>query len=119
VKGRLECTAFQKLLCVLLGTVLVQLAGCGQSGAPTTENRAGPRRESREASARKRYDLSRDEERGGHALKKHVGRADEELRERLRLEPNISAASTWTDRDAAETTVAEALATNGVASKTG
>ena len=29
----------------------------------------------------------------------------------MRLEPNISAASTWTDRDTAETTVAEVLAT--------
>jgi hypothetical protein len=74
------------------------------------ENRAEPRRESKEATATRRYDLSRDEERGGHTLKKHLGRSDEELRERLRRERNISAASTWTDRDTAETTVAEALA---------
>jgi len=38
-----------------------------------------------------------------------VGRTDAELRERLSRERNISAASTWTDRDAAETTVAQAL----------
>ena len=56
-----------------------------------------------------RYDLARDEERGGHTLKKHVGRTDEQLEERLRRERNISAASTWTDRDSAERTVAEAL----------
>ena len=31
-----------------------------------------------------RYDLVRDEERGGHTLKKHVGRTDEQLEERLR-----------------------------------
>jgi hypothetical protein len=55
-----------------------------------------------------RYDLARDEERGGHTLKKHVGRTDEQLQERLRRE-RISAASTWTDRETAETTVAEAL----------
>jgi hypothetical protein len=55
-----------------------------------------------------RYDLSRDEARGGHTLRKHVGRSDEELRERLDRE-HISASSTWTDRAAAETTVAAAL----------
>lgn len=69
-----------------------------------------PRRESEEATATRCYDLSRDEERGGHTLKKHLGRTDEELRERLRRERNISAASTWTDRDTGETIVAEVLA---------
>jgi hypothetical protein len=59
-----------------------------------------------------RYDLARDEDRGGHTLKKHVGRTDDELRERLRRERNISAASTWTDRAAAEETVAAALRAN-------
>jgi len=55
------------------------------------------------------YDLGRDEERGGHTLKKHVGRTDEQLQQRLRRERSISAASTWTDREKAEATVAEAL----------
>lgn len=56
-----------------------------------------------------RYNLARDEARGGHTLGKHVGRFDEELRERLEREPNISAASTWTNREVAEATVAQAL----------
>lgn len=56
-----------------------------------------------------RYDLSRDEDRGGHTLRKHVGRTDDELRERLQRERDISAASTWTDRPTAEETVAAAL----------
>ena len=56
-----------------------------------------------------RYDLERDEERGGHTLERHVARTDEELRERLQRERNISAASTWTDRETAEETIAEAL----------
>jgi|GEM_PF-2482826 len=56
-----------------------------------------------------RYDLERDEARGGHTLAKHVGRSDEELRERLETERSISAASTWTNREVAEETVAEAL----------
>lgn len=56
-----------------------------------------------------RYDLERDEDRGGHTLKKHVGRTDAQLQERLDHERNISAASTWTDRETAEETVAAAL----------
>jgi hypothetical protein len=57
-------------------------------------------------------DLSQDESAGGHTLRKHVGRTDDELRERLRRERNISAASTWTDREAAEHAVGIALAQN-------
>jgi Bacterial CdiA-CT RNAse A domain len=57
-----------------------------------------------------RYDLEEDESLGGHTLYRHVGRTDEQLATRLRREPNISAASTWTDREIAERTVAAALA---------
>jgi hypothetical protein len=55
------------------------------------------------------YDLQRDEQLGGHTLRKHVSQSDEELRERLEQEPHISAASTWTNTDLAEQTVAAAL----------
>jgi hypothetical protein len=55
------------------------------------------------------HDLSRDDEMGGHTLRKHVGRTDEQLRERLENERGISAASTYTDRAAAETAVGETL----------
>jgi hypothetical protein len=57
-------------------------------------------------------DLSQDESAGGHTLRKHVGRTDDQLRERLRHERNISAASTWTDRDTAERAVGTALEQN-------
>jgi hypothetical protein len=60
------------------------------------------------ASARRR-DLSADEAMGGHTLARHVGRTDAELADRLRREPQISAASTWTDRDSAERAVGAAL----------
>ena len=56
-----------------------------------------------------RYDLVRDERRGGHTLARHIGRSDAELRDRLRRERSISAASTWTDLPTAETTVARTL----------
>lgn len=57
-------------------------------------------------------DLSQDEAAGGHTLRKHVGRTDDELRERLSRERNISAASTWTDRPTAERSIGAALAQN-------
>ena len=55
------------------------------------------------------HDLSQDEAAGGHTLKKHVGRTDDQLRERLSHERNISAASTYTDRQTAEQVVGTAL----------
>jgi hypothetical protein len=85
--------------------------GCGQAPQPerAVRNREEPRATTRSEANSDRYDLERDESRGGHTLSKHVGRTDEQLRERLRRERNISAASTWTDRASAEEVVAEAL----------
>lgn len=57
-----------------------------------------------------RHDLSQDEAAGGHTLRKHVGRSDAELRERLNRERDISAASTWNDRASAETAIGAAIA---------
>ncbi len=69
-------------------------------------------RPSHEAPSDERHDLSVDEQRGGHTLARHVGRTDAELLERLARERGISAASTYSDRAAAESTVARALAQN-------
>jgi hypothetical protein len=55
------------------------------------------------------YDLQRDELLGGHTLARHIGRTDEQLAERLRREPQISAASTYTDVTTARRVVALAL----------
>ena len=90
-------------------------AACG-NGHPATPPHAAnapvsvsaPRRPTAPAPAA-RYDLARDERRGGHTLARHIGRSDAELRERLRRERSISAASTWTDLPTAETTVTRAL----------
>jgi hypothetical protein len=54
-------------------------------------------------------DLSQDEAAGGHVLRKHVGRTDDELRERLERERNISGASTYTDRSTAEHAIGAAI----------
>ncbi len=109
MKDQLRFASIRRFLIVLLATVLLQLAGCGQTPAPTLRNGEQPPRNSSVPAAVNRYDLARDEERGGHTLKKHVGRTDEQLQERLRQERNISAASTWPDRETAEVTVADAL----------
>lgn len=76
-----------------------QTAGA-TAASPSSGNPGGP------------HDLSQDEAQGGHTLKKHVGRTDDQLRERLQDEPRISAASTWTDRATAEQAVGAALAQN-------
>ena len=59
------------------------------------------------------HDLSIDEAMGGHTLARHVGKTDAELTERLRREPQISSASTYTDRATAERVVGAALASPG------
>jgi hypothetical protein len=96
-------------LVVALTMVPGWLAGCGQTSGPGGVNPEGTQRGSPARAAGERYDLARDEERGGHTLKKHVGQSDEQLQERLLQEGEISAASTWTDRETAEATVAEAV----------
>ena len=58
-----------------------------------------------------RYDLDRDEARGGHTLQRHIGKTDAELRERLDSE-SISTDSTYTDRATAEMAVAAATREN-------
>ena len=60
-----------------------------------------------------RHDLSVDEAMGGHTLARHIGKTDEELIERLRREPDISSASTYTDRGTAERVIEAALASGG------
>ena len=94
----------------VLSVLLVLLSACGQNPAPKTP----PREEARSAVSGEnpkedRYDLARDESRGGHTLARHVGCTDEQLAQRLRKERNISAASTWTDRETAEDTVGTAF----------
>lgn len=99
---------------LLVAVCIFCACGCGQSSVPAPASREEPRREAvvKSSVVVDRYDLVRDEERGGHTLKKHVGQTDEQLAERLRRERNISAASTWTDLETAEETVAEALRAN-------
>lgn len=99
---------FAILFCLLSG--LFAVSGCGSRRSPDEGQ------EDRRPKARVEfpapslgYDLGRDEQRGGHTLARHVGRTDNELRERLARERNISAASTWTDRATAEAAIGQGL----------
>jgi hypothetical protein len=76
----------------------------GPPSAPATSASTPP-----PPTAANSYDLDRDERLGGHTLARHVGRSDIELRDRLRREPGISAASTYTDRTTAERVIATTL----------
>src|ERR1700738_2990580 len=92
--------------------LLLWISGCGASpdpGLPEIPRGEIPSAANGPPDEAARYDLARDEVRGGHTLDKHVGRSDSELRERLATERNISAASTWTNREVAEETVGQAL----------
>jgi hypothetical protein len=51
---------------------------------------------------------------GGHTLAKHVGKSEEFLRNRLATEPHITAASTFYDRQTAETTLSAFMDANAV-----
>src|SRR3982750_1152674 len=86
------------ILIVLLVAGAIACRNQPQAGAEQPKKRAAPTR-----------DLSIDEGRGGHTLGRHVGRTDEQLRERLQHERNISAASTYTDRETAERAVTAAI----------
>jgi hypothetical protein len=109
VKIRQELQA--SFSCMILFLIVGLLFGCGQTPVTETPRQIENRSAAAQAENRSsdRYDLERDENRGGHTLDRHVGRTDEQLAERLRRERNISAASTWTDREVAEETVAAGL----------
>jgi hypothetical protein len=89
--------------CLLLVALSCQPAQTHSDSSEAPDRAANP------ALAR---DLSQDESAGGHTLQKHVGQTDEQLRERLRRDRHIAAASSWTNRLAAEQAVAAALEQN-------
>jgi hypothetical protein len=105
--------AWPPVLAALL-LLAVGVTACGQSktSEPVTP---APAAVSDAAAAQERLtpsssrDLAPDEAMGGHTLARHVGRSDDQLRERLRREPDISSASTYTDRATAEAVVGAAL----------
>src|SRR5262249_4570432 len=86
----------------------VALVGCHHAAAPPDQssNLPTPTQTSAPVPQQPRraagdHDLSGDEAMGGHTLARHIGKTDAELIERLRQEPDISSASTYTDRQTA------------------
>ncbi len=98
---------------IVIGGVSAALAlSCGGGGGapqtPLAVQAASPVPRHTPVAALRR-DLAADEAAGGHTLARHVGRTDRELRERLRRERGISAASTYEDRSVAERVVGETI----------
>ncbi len=85
------------LASVLAAAWLIVPSATGAATSPRSRDTAAAR------------DLARDEARGGHTIARHVGRTYEQLRERLRREKRINAASTYSDLDTAERVVGETL----------
>jgi len=91
-------------------------SGCGPGSATPVHQNAAPQASSPPATEQRRpapqatgHDLSADEAMGGHTLQRHIGRSDAELIARLARDPQISSASTYTDRATAESVVGAAL----------
>lgn len=98
----------------LLVAMLAIVTACNRHESPaeqpTTAQGAQPiSSKAPPAPAARGRDLTIDESMGGHTLARHVGKTDAELAERLRREPQISAASTYTDLPVASRAVAGAL----------
>lgn len=99
-----------RLLISLLISLSAMLLGCNSSQVEPRANYSNSAQ--RPNAVGPSHDLSQDEAAGGHTLKKHVGRTDEQLHERLQRERNISAASTYTDRETAEAAIGSAIEAN-------
>jgi len=113
MSGSQRITVLKNCALAFLLLSLLQV-GCQSSQPGSTQYASGlsaTREEHRAVSGPVR-DLSQDEAAGGHTLRKHVGRSDEQLRQRLRQERNIAAASTWSDRGTAERAVGTAIEQN-------
>jgi len=97
--------------------IFLALSGCSRTSSPnpSEQKAAAPAASPPAIEARGStpsapvHDLSADEALGGHTLQRHVGKSDADLIERLRREPQISSASTYTDRETAERLIAAAL----------
>jgi Bacterial CdiA-CT RNAse A domain len=96
--------------------MLVMATACGScvffsAKAPADQAEAPPKPKPIGKTVAVARDLEQDEAAGGHTLSRHVGQSDEELRRRLQRE-RISAASTYTDRVAAESAVGIAISSH-------
>jgi hypothetical protein len=99
---------FRSLPLLLAIAIFGSLSGCQSPGAPPAPSNTAPSTKL-DALPTAVRDLSIDEAQGGHTLSKHVGKSDQDLRQRLARERNIFGASTYTDRETAEKVVGTVL----------
>ena len=104
----------RKAIWVVAAAALMALTACqsgtGSDGSTSAAPATSPSREESRLYSGPSRDLSQDERAGGHILRKHVGLSEEDLRERLAREREITGASTYTDRRTAEHVVGAAIA---------
>jgi hypothetical protein len=101
-------TRLSTILVLLAFAITVPLCACSGQQEKPGRIEASVTATTISAPQRFRRNLSDDESHGGHTLSRHVGRTDDDLRQRLQRE-RISAASTYTDLLAAEQTVGATL----------
>ncbi len=106
MRRKIQAVTRPRKIEILLAVALISVLAC--QSPPAASN--PPAHDSYQDHGFPSRDLSQDEAAGGHILRKHVGRTDEELLERLNREHNISGASTYTDRATAERAVGAAIA---------
>jgi hypothetical protein len=102
---------------IVVGLSMSCLISCQPPGPPNGGTGAAPTTRGLDSGpgvATPSRDLSQDEAAGGHILRKHVGQTEQQLRERLERERNITGASTYTDRSTAEHVVGAAIAESQV-----
>ena len=93
--GRLRAIAlaiFGLAMCALIACQPPASTNSPSSTAPSAASSNNFQTESQSSDGPVR-DLSQDEAAGGHILRKHVGQTEEQLRERLQRERNITGAS--------------------------
>jgi toxin YxiD len=98
------------LILAVFAVALGGLVACHPTSSTSAATAEHPTRSGAASATGPARDLTQDEAAGGHILRKHVGRTDEQLLQRLDHERNISGASTYTDRATAERAVGAAIA---------
>ena len=89
-----------------------KLRGGGGSGhGDVAEHKTPPR----SLPGQRRFSLRENEARGGHILDRHVGKTEDQLKQRLADEPHVPVASSFRDESTAEQAISAALESNEAA----
>src|SRR5271163_2892690 len=105
---------FRTIIRIVIALAISALLSCQSSPdtnapSPAPSSSMATHTETRATSGPIR-DLTQDERAGGHIIRKHVGQTEQQLRNRLEREHDITGASTYTDLSTAEHAVGAAIA---------